>query len=165
MKKLAILILFAAVSCLQADEPVTRVLQLKYANPNALATVLRPYGAVNADNQLRAISITVRDGALMSEVEKVVARLDVPPPAVPNIDVTIYLMSARPAPSAGAIPPELDPVVRQLKNTFSYKGYELIDTEVMRVRAGQGGSVSGVVNGAPSVEGNKTISQVGFRSA
>jgi hypothetical protein len=74
-------------------------------------------------------------------------------------------MSALGTPSSGAVPAELEPVVKQLKNTFSYKGYQLIDTEVMRVRAGQGGDVSGVVDGAPSVDGNKTISRVGFRSA
>jgi hypothetical protein len=59
----------------------------------------------------------------------------------------------------------LEAVVKQLKSTFSYKSYQLIDTQVMRVRAGQGGDVSGVVNGAPSLDGNKTISQVKFKSA
>ena len=88
-----------------------------------------------------------------------------PPPPVLNIDVTIYLMSALGTPSPGAVPPELEAVVKQLKSTFSYKSYQLIDTEVMRVRAGQGGEVSGVVNGGPALDGARTISQVKFRSA
>ena len=165
MKKLAILILFAAVACLQAEDAVTRVFQFKYADARALQRVLSPYGRVEADPMLKALTITVRDNNVLSEVEQIVKRFDVPPPPVPNIDVTIYLMSALGTPSSGAVPAELEPVVKQLKNTFSYKGYQLIDTEVMRVRAGQGGDVSGVVDGAPSVDGNKTISRVGFRSA
>jgi hypothetical protein len=48
---------------------------------------------------------------------------------------------------------------------FSYKGYQLIDTQVMRVRAGQGGEASGVVESSAPVAGAKTISQVKFRSA
>jgi hypothetical protein len=165
MKKLAILILFAAVACLRAEDAVTRVFQFKYADARALQRVLSPYGRVEADPMLKALTITVRDNNVLSEVEQIVKRFDVPPPPVPNIDVTIYLMSALGTPSSGAVPAELEPVVKQLKNTFSYKGYQLIDTEVIRVRAGQGGDVSGVVDGAPSVDGNKTISRVGFRSA
>jgi hypothetical protein len=166
MKKLAILILFAAVSCLQADDQaVTQVFQLKYADPRSLSVLLSQYGIVKSDQTLKAVTITTRDNTVLSEVEQIIKRFDVPPPPVQNIDVTIYLMSALGTSSSSPVPPELEPVVKQLKSTFSYKGYQLIDTEVMRVRAGQGGEVSGVVNGAPSVAGNKTISQVKFRSA
>jgi hypothetical protein len=164
MKKLAILVLFAAVSCLLGEE-TTRVFQLKYIDPGPLSIVLSPYGRVNSNSSLKALSLTVRDNTTLSEAEQIIKRFDVPPPPVPNIDVTIYLMSAIGTPSASALPPELEPVVKQLKNTFSYKGYQLLDTEVIRVRAGQGGEVSGVVNGAPSVGPNKTISQAKFRSA
>jgi hypothetical protein len=166
MKKLAIVILFAMASGLQAeDQSVTRVFQFKYADPKALSKLLFPYGRVEYDATLKALTVTARDNTVLSEIEQLIKRFDVPPPPVQNIDVTIYLMSALGTPSPSAVPPELEPVVKQLKSTFSYKGYQLIDTEVMRVRAGQGGEVSGVVNGAPSVGGNKTISQVKFRSA
>jgi hypothetical protein len=166
MKKLAILILFAAVFCLQAeDQAVTHVFQFKYADGRGLQRVLAPYGRVEVDSMLKALTVTVRDNTILSEVEQIIKRFDVPPPPVLNIDVTIYLMSALGTPSSGAVPAELEPVVKQLKSTFSYKGYQLIDTEVIRVRAGQGGDVSGVVDNAPSLDGNRTISKVGFRSA
>jgi hypothetical protein len=164
MKKLAILVLFASASCLQAEE-VTRTFQLQYADPGSLSILVAPYGRVQSNGALKALTITTHDNTAMTEAEKVIKRFDVAPPPVQNIDVTIYLMSALGTPSSGAVPPELEAVVKQLKNTFSYKGYQLIDTEVMRVRAGQGGEVSGVVNGAPSVDGNKTISQMKFFSA
>ena len=166
MKKLAILILLAMASCLQAeDQSVTQVFQLKYADPRALSRVLSLYGRIESDIALGALTITTRDNTVMSGVAQIIKQFDVPPPPVQNIDVTIYLMSALGTPSSGAVPPELEAVVKQLKNTFSYKGYQLIDTDVIRVRAGQGGEVSGVVNGAPSIGPNKTISQVKFRSA
>jgi hypothetical protein len=167
MTKTTIAILLTAMSCLRAQEPkvefVTKVFQLKYADANRVAKLLNRSGIV-WDDQLRALVVN-RPKSDMAEIEQMIQRFDVPPPPVLNIDVTIYLMSALGTPSSGAVPPELEAVVKQLKNTFSYKGYQLIDTEVIRVRAGQGGEVSGYVNGAPSVDGNRTISEVKFRSA
>jgi type II/III secretion system protein len=171
MKKLAILILFATQFGWGADDPlISRVYQLKYAEPQGLIKLLQPFlaaqtgGRAEFDQRLKAISISVHKDAF-PEIEQIIKRFDVPPPPVLNVEVTIYLMSALGTPSSSAVPPELEGVVKQLKSTFSYKGYQFIDTEVMRVRAGQGGEVSGVVNGAPSVGPNKTLSQVKFRSA
>jgi hypothetical protein len=163
MKKLAILILFATLPKLHAED-VTRVFQLKYADPRELARVLSQYGRIETSSLLKALTITGRDSA-MSEVEQTVKRFDVPPPAVQNIDVTIYLMSALGQPAGSQVPAELEGVIKQLKSTFSYKGYQLIDTEVIRVRAGQGGDVSGVVMDSSSPDAPRTISQVRFRSA
>src|SRR5436190_14092631 len=165
MKKLVVLLLFTAAACFCADEEmVNRVFQLKYANPSRVATVLRPFGAVNFEDQLKAITVQVRKSS-MPEIEQIIQRFDVPPPPVQNIEVIIYLMSALGQPSAAAVPPELEPVVKQLKGMFSYKGYQLIDTQVIRVRAGQGGDASAVVESGPSVGGAKTISQVKIGSA
>ena len=81
-----------------------------------------------------------------------------------NVEVTIYLMSALATPSASPIPAEMESVVKQLRSMFSYKGYQLIDTEVIRVRAGQGGDASAMVNSKGPC-GAKTISQLKFSSA
>ena len=101
----------------------------------------------------------------MPEIEQVIQRFDVPPPAVKNIEVTIYLMSALGQPAASSVPPELEGVVRQLKSMFSYKGYQLMDTQVIRVRPGQVGEASGVVDSGPSSGEAKTISQIKFKAA
>jgi len=165
MKKRAILLLLTAAACFAADSELPRMFQLKYADARRVAVVLQHFagGPINWDDQLKTLTIIPRAGA-MPEIEKIIQRLDVPPPPVQNIDVTIYLMSALGQPAGGVVPPELESVVKQLKNTFSYKGYQLIDTQVIRVRAGQGGEASGVIEG-PSVDGNKAISQIKFRSA
>jgi len=165
MKKLTVLLLFAATAGLSADEEITRVFQLKYVSPVGMSSLLGPFGNIRMSPVDQLKTLTVRgNAAMVAEVEKVIQRLDVPPPPIQNIDVTIYLMSALAQPAASAVPPELEGVVKQLRSTFSYKGYQLIDTQVIRVRAGQGGEASGVVEG-PSVDGNKTISQIKFRSA
>ncbi len=163
MKTLAILILFTTLPQLQAEE-VRRTFQLKYTDPRNLVPLITT-AHMTFDTALKAVTIVARDNAAMSEAEEIIKRFDVPQPAVQNIDVTIYLMSALGQPAASAVPAELESVVKQLKSTFSYKGYQLIDTEVIRVRAGLGGEVSGVVMEGPSVGGNRIISQVRFRSA
>jgi hypothetical protein len=165
MKKIAILLLLAVTPGLWAQEEITRVFQLKYVSPGRLAEMLGPFGTIHVSTVEPLKTITVRaNPTMLAEFEKLVQRFDVPPPPVPNIDVTIYLMSALRQPAASTVPAELEGVVKQLKSTFSYKGFQLIDTQVIRVRAGQGGEASGVVEGQ-SVDGNKAINQVKFRSA
>jgi hypothetical protein len=164
MKKLALLILFAAAGMRAQDKPLTQVFQLKYADANQLAILLRAYGSATVSFPLQSVMIQTPDAKAMSEVTQLIQRYDVPPPPVRNIEVTIYLMSALSTPTPAAIPQELESVVKQLKSMFSYKGYQLIDTEVIRVRAGQGGEASAVVdNKGPA--GAKTISQMRFRAA
>jgi len=80
-----------------------------------------------------------------------------------NVEVTLYLMSAVGQPATAGIPTELEGVVKQLRGMFSYKGYELIDTQLLRVRNGHGAEASGVVGGTAGPY--KTISQVRFNAA
>ena len=171
MKRIVILVLLTAVASLYAQEQpkpkpeiVTRIYQLKYAGASRLANLLKPFARhAYADDQLNTMTIEVnKDG--IPEIEEMIRRFDVPPPAVQNVEVTIYLLTAASQPVAGGVPSELESVVRQLKGMFSYKGYQLIDTQVIRVRAGQGGEASGVVDNGSKTE-LKTISQVKFRSA
>src|SRR5262249_16793351 len=163
MKKLATLLLFAAGMCAE-DRPATKTFQLKYADPGKLQHVLAGYGIVNVDTSLRLIFIKTPDSATMTEVERLIHQYDVPPPPVQNVEVIIYIMSALNQPSTGSIPPELEGVVKQLRSMFSYKGYQLIDTQVLRVRAGQGGEASAVIDNKDP-NSPKTVSQVKFRGA
>src|SRR5260370_517022 len=171
MKRFAIWVLLTGVACLYAQEPRkpnteigTRFYQLKYADPNSLANLLQFSVRRSAANQgLHALTIEVHTDRI-PEIEEMIHRLDVPPAAVKNVEVTIYLLSALGQPAAGGVPAELEGVVKQLKSMFSYKGYQLIDTQVIRVRAGQGGEASAHADSASKSE-IKTISQIKFRSA
>ena len=164
MKTIAIALLLAAMPCLQAEEMVSRVFELKHASANRVRDLLFGFHALRTDEQLKTIAVQAPKSA-MEEIEQTIKRFDVPPPPIQNVEVTIYLMSALAQPVAAPIPPELEGVVKQLKGMFSYKAYQMIDTQVIRVRAGQGGEASGVIDGGPSLDGIKTISQVRFKSA
>src|SRR5580704_1464270 len=120
MKKLAILILFVTRFGWGEESPlISRVYQLKYADPVGLMKLLQPFltsqvGArAEFDQHLKALSINAHQDTF-PEIELMMKRFDVPPPPVLNIDVTIYLMSALGTPSTGAVPPELEAVVKQL---------------------------------------------------
>ena len=69
MKKLAILILFVAQFGWGADEPlIARVYQLKYADPQGLIHLLKPFlspplGYAEFDKNLKALSINVHKEA------------------------------------------------------------------------------------------------------
>ncbi len=163
MKRLWLYFLFVAALSAQSNA-VTQVFQLQFADPVEVRDMLAMFGHVIGNRPLRTLTVQTADDKAMAEIARLIKQYDVPPPPVQNIEVTIYLMSALATPSATPIPAEMEPVVKQLRSMFSYKGYQLIDTEVIRVRAGQGGEASAVVdNKGPS--GAKTISQMKFRAA
>src|SRR5258705_11125506 len=143
MTKIVLLFLLALphVHAQEPEQVVRRVFHLKYVEPERVRSMLLGATANNsvADNQLRTLAVQALKSR-MDEYEQIIKQLDVPPPPIPNIEVTIYLMSALGQASATPLPTELDGVVKQLKNTFSYKGFELIDTQVIRTRPGKGGS-------------------------
>jgi hypothetical protein len=163
MTRIAFLFLLA-MPCLNAQDSeqiVRRVFQLKYAEPERLRLMLLGANGINHDSQMRTLAVEARKSR-MDEYEQIIKQLDVPPPAIPNVEVTIYLMSALGQPASSSLPPELEGVVKQLKSTFSYKGYELIDTQVIRTRAGRGGEASGTIDRGTTL---KAVNQVKFSEA
>ncbi len=75
----------------------------------------------------------------MQAIEEAIARLDTPAYAIKNIDLTMQLVvgsDAEAAPGA-AIPKDLENVVTQLRNTFPFKTYRLLDVLTLRTRERQ----------------------------
>jgi hypothetical protein len=163
MTKIVLLFLLA-LPHVHAQEPelvVRRLFQFKYAEPERVRNMLLGANNIMADNQLKTLAVQASKSR-MDEYEQIIKQLDVPPPPIPNIEVTIYLMSALGQASTTPLPSELDGVVKQLKSTFSYKGYELIDTQVIRTRAGKGGEASGTIDRGTTL---KAVNQVKFNEA
>lgn len=74
--------------------------------------------------------------AVMAAIEETIKRLDVPPAPKKSVEITAYILEALSAPQADAkVPAVLDPVVAQLKNTFRYADYRLVDTLIARAVA------------------------------
>ena len=124
------------------EQPVRKVFQIKYADVDKLAQVLRIFGNINADRDLRVIAAIVTSGVL-PVLEDTIRRLDVPPPAPQNVELTVYLLLASDN-GVGSVPPELEGVAKQLKTTFAFKGLHTIDTLVVRSRDKQSADVKGL---------------------
>jgi hypothetical protein len=75
---------------------------------------------------------------VLDAIEDAIKRLDVPPPPAKNIELSVYLLIASIQDNAeNKLPAELEPVVKQLKSMFSYRGFRLLDTLLMRQREQQ----------------------------
>jgi hypothetical protein len=128
---------------------VSRVFEIKYADVGRLAEVFRAFGlAIVANRDLKILAVR-GPREIMATIEEAIKRLDVPPPPVKNIEVTVYLlMASEQAGSSTNIPSELQAVINQLKGVFAYQGFHLLDTLVMRSRDGERGELSGTVPGS-----------------
>jgi len=128
-------------------EPEHKVFVLKYADAmdvgNLLSQVFGKGMSFNRDMKVIAVSGTA---AMIAGVGEAIARLDVPPQPVKNIEITGYLLVGSTKAEAGAsVPAELESVVKQVRANFPYKAFQLMDTMMLRV---QGESKHASVNGA-----------------
>ena len=84
-----------------------------------------------------------------------------PRPLPKNVDMTVFLLVASDSAAAAAgaaIPKDLDSVVTQLKNTFPFKNYGLLDVSDFRTRTGQ--TVRATSSGGSLPIGNKPVSVI-----
>jgi len=123
-------------------EQVRKVFQIKHTDVDRLAQVLRIFGNIHADRDLRVIAV-VTSPSILPIIEDTIHRLDVPPPAPQNVELTVYLLLASDN-GVGSVPPELEGVAKQLKTTFAFKGLHTIDTLVVRSRDKQSADVKGL---------------------
>lgn len=117
---------------------VQRVISVKNGNLNG---ILRTLNALLPNTSMLATSsdnehlILSGPKDAVSVFEEIVRQLDVAPVAKKNIETTVYMVVASAQSASGAaMPAELDPVVKQLKGVFNYKGFRLLDSFVLRSR-------------------------------
>src|SRR5574342_757077 len=145
----AILALTLVPAMAQEKEQVTKIIEVRNLDVRELPPLLLPFGAaIQFSLPLRRLVVSGRPETVAA-VEEAVRRMDVPAPAPKNIEITAYILMASAQPG-GSVPPELEGVTKQLKNLFSYQGFRLLDTMVLRVRDGESGEASGV--GAPPTD-------------
>jgi type II secretory pathway component GspD/PulD (secretin) len=139
MKKFFLTMLIALV-CSGAiyAQAVQRVISIKNGNlPGIQRTIIALLPNTNvlvtsSDNEHLVLS-GPKDA--VAGFEEIIKQLDVAPVAKKNIETTVYMVVASAQASSGAtVPAELDPVVKQLKALFSYKGFHLLDSFVLRSR-------------------------------
>ncbi len=134
-----------------AEPRVQKLFLLKYADPVQVANLLRVFNAtVSPNSDMHALAVDATKPS-MAAIEEAIQRLDVPSAAAKNIEMTAYLLigGESAGTEAGAMPKELDSVVAQLKSTFAFKSYRLLDTLALRTRVGQSASTNSTGRGTP----------------
>lgn len=135
---------------------VQKVFILKYADPAKIANMLGIFGARLAPNaDLHAVAVTASP-EIMPAIEEAIKRLDIPTAGAQDVELTAYYLIGGDAENTpGSAPPkELDSVVTQLKNSFAFKIYRLLDVLELRTRTGRSADTSSnpgpVSPGSPS---------------
>ena len=133
-----------------------RIFMLKYADARHVADVLGVFGyGIRADRDLHVVAVSAPVEA-MAAVEDAIKRLDVSAAAPKDVDLIVYLVVASEQPSAGVgLPPELQPVADELKRVFSYKGFRLLDSILLRTQPGNMANAHGTIK---SNEETRTMS-------
>jgi hypothetical protein len=136
----------------QAGADVTQIFDVKYADVNTLMQVLSVFNVqMFPSPQLHVLSVRAPK-EIMPAIADAIKRLDVPPPPPPpskNVELIIYVVNASDQPDSGPMPAPLQPVINQLRNVLSYKGFQVIDTQVVRGMQGRTTSTSGHMPTAP----------------
>jgi hypothetical protein len=137
---------------LKQGDTVTKVIKIQYVNPDDLAQALQPFrtmtarDAVIANRGLKTVTLS-GNADVVAAMEQIVRQLDVAPKAPRDIETTAYLLVASDAAGPDrSMPAQLEPVLKQLRSTFSYKSYQLLDTIVLRSSEKDSVSTTGVVS-------------------
>lgn len=122
---------------------ITRIFELKHRDVNSVAEVVGSFGVrLRVSPRLGVMAVTGPPD-VVTAVGEAIKRLDVPEPLPKNVELTVYLLAAMQQAAPEGIPKELEAVVKQLKNLFSYQGFRMVDTMIVRVRDGQGAEANG----------------------
>jgi hypothetical protein len=140
--------LMAAGLAFAQEQPVHKTIELKYADPNRMVSLLQRATQylgvqVSDDNAYHLIFLHGPEKAV-AEAEAMIKKYDVAPS---NIELTVYMISgaADGKTTTDEVPADLVPTVKQLRGLFPYKSYRVLQSFVLRVREGQGGRDSGTL--------------------
>jgi hypothetical protein len=119
-----------------------KLIQVKYVSASRVQNLLRSYTNVSVDSDDNMHIIAVRGNEdMVAAYEEAVKNLDVAPL---DFELTVYLISTT-AQLGDQLPEALAPTAKQLHGVFAYKGYQLLESFVLRGRDGQGGSADGTI--------------------
>lgn len=128
-----------------APKPVQKLINVKYVDANMLHNLLRSFAPGNdwsmeSDSRLHVIALRGRAESV-AMLEEAIKKLDVAPV---DFELTAYLISTS-AQAGDQLPEALASTVAQLHGVFAYKGYQLLDSFVLRGTDGQRGNASGTI--------------------
>ena len=149
MKRIVLSALLLAAPMLAQTSPnerITKLVALQNVDPNAIQGMVRQFGVElsTANGQMKSMVIS-GSPEKVAAVEAAIKQLDV---ALKNIDLTVYFVVGGDQANleGGAVPQEIRDVITQLKGTFTFKEYKMLDVLTLRTRAGSGADTSGILN-------------------
>jgi hypothetical protein len=158
MKNVLLILALATLPLAAQTPPQTqKLVALKYADPQSVRNLLEIFGVGTMfDTRMKVIALSGPSDRV-DAAEAAIRMVDVPSAAAKNIELTAYFVMGTDEPNrytlngiapadgrVGApIPKDLEGVVAQLKNTFPYKAYGLLDVLSLQTRAGGGATTSG----------------------
>ena len=124
---------------------ITKLVTLRYTEPRAIESMLQMFVAhINLNNQMKTMAIS-GTAEQIAAAEAAIKQLDVAPK---NLDLTVYFVVGGDSSTleGGAVPQDLRDVITQLKGTFTFKEYKMLDVLTLRTRAGSSAQTSGLLN-------------------
>jgi len=147
---------------------ITRSVDVKNADVGRISEILyaiaKATGTTMAPDQANKLIVLSGNPDRIAELESLIRRMDVPsaPSQDLSVELTAYMLIAGETTSVGQpIPAQLEPALKQLRSTFTYKSYQLLDTLWMRNRVGKKAETSGSF-GLPELEGRGRPSGYSF---
>ena len=169
MKKLfsTMLIAFLCAGMLAAQDRVQKVVTIKNGNRNGILHTLQELAPTNG----MVISTSDYDHLILSGpkdtvagFEEIVKQLDVAPVVKKDVETTVYMIVASAqAGNATPLTADLDPVVKQLRSIFNYKGFRLLESFVLRSRDGEHGDTNGFLPPLPPLENLPPGSKISYQ--
>jgi hypothetical protein len=160
---MSIAVLCAGAS--SAQDRVQKVIAIRNGNLNGIWHTIKDLAPSNnlvISTDSEHIILSGSKEAVTSFAE-IIKELDVPPVVKKDVETTVYMIVASAQPgNATPMAPELDPVIKQLKTVFNYKGFRLLDSFVLRSRDGEKGSTNGFLEPQQATPAGNKISY-GFR--
>jgi hypothetical protein len=148
MKRFVLAALLLAVPLLAqktGDEHTTKLVHLKYADPDSIRNMLSAFGVtVMPNSSMKAMTLSGPASAVAA-AEAALQQLDVPSK---NLELVVHFVvgSDQPNQSGVPVPAEIRDVITQLKGTFTYKDYRMLDVLTLRTRAGTRAETTGILD-------------------
>jgi hypothetical protein len=150
MKRLILTATLALPLLAQPQQPprperTTKLVHLKYADPQAIQTLVSQFGVnVISNSQMKVMTLDGYPDKLLA-AEAAIQQLDIAPK---NIELTVHFVigTDQPAPTAAAVPADVKDVIAQLKGTFTFKEYRMLDVLTLRTRAGSSADTTGILD-------------------
>jgi hypothetical protein len=144
----------------KVEERTTKLVHLKFADPENLRNIISQFGVnVSPNSSMKAMTINGSPSQIAA-AEAAIQQLDIAPK---NLELVVHFVigSDAPNPTGSPVPAEIRDVITQLKGTFTYKDYRMLDVLTLRTRVGSNAETTGILNAGP----NPRLSTFSIRNA